>query len=97
MCQKKFQGEGVYSCCLVRSNFYYQVCSCHSFVTFELNVVFWLRINHLSSQKTTVGRFVVVLRLHFSVCDLCTTELVVGLLVFLRYAQPVSTYNLLGY
>lgn len=51
----------------------------------------------LSSQKTTVGRYVVVLRLHFSVYDLCTIDLAAGLLAFLRYAQPVSAYNLLGF
>lgn len=55
-----------------------------------------MRINHLSSQKTAVGRYVVVLRLRFSVYDVCM-KLAAGLLAFLRYAQPVSTYNLLGF
>lgn len=55
-----------------------------------------MRINNLSSQKTTVGTYVVVQRLHFNVYDVCT-ELAAGLLAFLRYAQPVSVYNLLGF
>lgn len=50
-----------------------------------------------SNQKTNVGKFVAVLRLHFSVYDVCTTELVIGLLMFLRCAQLFSIYDLLGF
>lgn len=44
-----------------------------------------------------MGKFVAVLRLHFTVHDVCTAELVIGLLMFLRCAQLLSTYNLLDF
>lgn len=81
---------------LVVSNPYYQTYFFPQFYNSWTEWLILMRINHLSSQKTAVGRYVVVLRLHFSVYDVCM-ELAAGLLAFLRYAQPVSTYNLLGF